>query len=191
MVTPSSTAFGTRSKFMHTWVGRVGMVSGVISFVLGAFLSWSRLGKVGEGGTSLGFALPISIGGIAQLFSQYNGYMAIKKYKLLKQDIETQREEGKRNRVSKKEQIKRAQDIEVLQIEQRKALRLHIGNMISLFVSACGIPAGIRLAELATGGKDGLATVVAIVAVIGVLNKIAYRYMRAMKPELIVSSHLD
>jgi hypothetical protein len=189
LFTPSSsTVFGVRAKFRHEWIGRLGLMAGVVSFTLGAFLSWSRLGKVGEGGTTLGFALPITIGGILQLNSQYNGFIAIRRYKKLSQDIRALTNGGKNDRTSNEQQPQRANELEDLQVEQRKALRLHIGHMIGLFVSACGIPAGIRLAELATGRKDGMATTIAIFSVIGVLNMIANRYMRMMKPNLLERS---
>jgi hypothetical protein len=43
--------------------------------------------------------------------------------------------------------------------------------MISLFVLACGIPAAVRFGELLSRTKDGLTTLMAILAVIGVLTK--------------------
>lgn len=188
MFTPSCTfPWGKRrmlARLVHEWVGRIGFVAGVISFVLGAFLSWWRLGKVGEGGTKLGFALPISIGGILQLAAQYNGFISIRKYKRLTQEIaELAQDQDQNDCTSKELQGRQAQELENLKVEQRKALRLHIGHMVTLFVNACGIPAGIRLVELASGGREGLMITVAIFAAIGILNMLANYYMRIMKPK--------
>jgi hypothetical protein len=165
---------------LHTWMGRLGMVAGTISFVVGAFLAWSRLGYTGVGGTTLAFSLPITIGGIAQLQAQYSGYTAIRRYQHLKHEIAQ-----KVSTLDSHSTNKTPQEIQDLAIEQRKALRLHIGNMITLFAAACGIPAGIRLAELITGGRGGISTVLAILVMIGVLQALGVWYMAAMKPDML------
>lgn len=187
--TPSfKNIFGKSSIFMHIWIGRIGMVAGIISFSLGAFLAWSRLGLDTVGGTTLAFALPITIGGIAQLSAQYNGYLAIRQYKSLGNEIDVKLRQAEDVSVSKEQKVYVMDEIEIMKSLQRKALRKHIGNMISLFVSACGIPAGIRLAELVTGGSDGVATIFAIVAIIVTLSLIGIRYMNMMLPDLSVES---
>lgn len=180
--------FGKSSKFMHVWVGRIAMVAGIISFSLGAFLAWSRLGLDTVGGTTLAFALPITIGGIAQLNAQYNGYFAIRQFKSLENDINVKLRQTEEPAVPKERKAYLTEEINILKLSQRKALRKHIGNMISLFVSACGIPAGIRLAELMTGGSDGVATMFAIVSIIMVLSFIGIRYMNMMMPDLSIES---
>jgi hypothetical protein len=169
---------------LHTWMGRLGLLAGTLSFVVGAFLAWSRLGYTGVGGTTLAFSLPITIGGIAQLQAQYNGYMAIRRYQRLKDEIALKL--STLEPISTNEtKTRHTQEIQDLAIQQRKALRLHIGNMISLFAAACGIPAGIRLAELITGGRDGISTVLAILAAIGFLQVLGVWYMAAMKPDML------
>jgi hypothetical protein len=181
--TPSFTFLTIPFKNMHIWVGRIGLLAGVVSFSLGAFLAWSRLGLQSVGGTTLGFALPITIGGVAQLSAQYNGYKAIRQYKTLNEEITARTKDYQQTHISKEKEALRVQ-LEALTLFKQKALRNHIGNMISLFVSACGIPAGIRLAELATGEKNEVATIFAIVAVIGVLSLVASRYMKLVISEI-------
>lgn len=180
LFTPSFTVFGKPSLFLHTWVGRVGMVAGLISFPLGAFMAWSRLGKAGVGGTNLGFSIPITIGGFAQVVTQYFGYRAIRKYKKIKNEIAMR--SINLAVASKEEKSKLDNEIEQLHVEKDRALRFHIGNMIGLFASACGIPAGMRLAEVVTGSKDGVATLVTILAFIGALTMIGSRYTAIMMP---------
>jgi hypothetical protein len=192
MFTPSFTnIFGKSSKFMHIWVGRVGMVAGIISFSLGAFLAWSRLGVDTVGGTTLAFAIPITIGGIAQLNAQYNGYLAIRQYKSLEKEIAIKIQQTEDISISKEQKIYLIDETNNMRLSQRKALRKHIGNMISLFVSACGIPAGIRLAELVTGGSDGVVTIFAIMTIIVALSLIGVRYVNMMLPELSAESNVS
>jgi hypothetical protein len=189
MFTPSFTVFGKPSKLMHTWVGRIGLIAGIISFSLGAYLAWSRYGLETVGGTTLAFALPITIGGIAQLSAQYYGYIAIRQYKSIAQEVQNKIRHTDENLLTKEHKDDSDHDLNRLRVAQRSALRKHVGNMVSLFVSACGIPAGIRLAELVTGGNDGIATVAAILLVIGVLSWIGIRYMNIMMPD--VSSDIN
>lgn len=191
MFTPSfKNIFGKTCKFMHVWVGRVGMVSGIISFSLGAFLAWSRLGLDTVGGTTLSFTVPITIGGLAQLWAQYNGYFAIRRYKSLESDITVKLRQIEEISVSNEQKEFLMEELKLLKISQRTALRQHIENMISLFVMACGIPAGIRLAEFVTGGSDGIATIIAIVTIIVALSLIGMRYMNMMMPDVSVESEV-
>ena len=181
LFTPSFTLLGKPSKFMHIWVGRTGLIAGIFSFSIGAFLAWTRLGLESVGGTTLGFALPITIGGIAQIFAQYNGYKAIRLYKSLKEEILIKTQASHEIHTSKDEQYILSMELDVLKLNQQKALGNHIGNMISLFVTACGIPAGIRIAEL-IGGKNDLVTVSSVIAVIVGFGFLASRYMKMMIP---------
>lgn len=161
------------TKLLHRWIGRFGLVSGLVSFSLGAFLAWSRLGIVGAGSTTLGFAVPITIGGILQLQCEYKGFRAIRTYKALQDEIEKIQEDGR-----SKDQHR----IETLVADQKKALRTHIGYMISLFVCACGIPAGIRLAEFLARGDEGVVGTVALLSVIGLLQYLSGLYIRKLVP---------
>lgn len=131
----------------HTWVGRVGMVSGIVSFVLGVWMSWTRLGQ----STTVSFSLPITIGGLLQINAQYRGYVAIREYK----------------------EKKLAGDCSGP--EQQALLRSHIGNMVSLFIMACGIPAALRLSE-ALAPNETLA-VFGLVAIIVGFQSLASKYV--------------
>jgi hypothetical protein len=187
LFTPSFMFFGKPSKLVHTWVGRTGLGAGIISFSLGAFLAWSRIGLDGVEGTTVSWALPITIGGIFQLFAQYFGYKAIRLYKSLKEEISTRTREFQDSRISTDENAFRTQELNELKLTQRRALGNHIGNMIGLFVNACGIPAGIRMAEL-LGGQNDMITISIIVAMIGTFSMIVPRYMKLMMPEALNES---
>jgi hypothetical protein len=83
------------AKISHTWIGRLGLLSGIVSFSLGFFLAWSRLALLGSsstdddavvvGSTTLGFSIPITIGGILQIVCEVQGFRAIRKFKRIKQ----------------------------------------------------------------------------------------------------------
>ena len=182
LITPSI------ARLAHIWFGRLGLISGIISFSLGAFLAWSRLAlseatKL-EGSTTLGFAIPITIGGILQIVSEVIGYGAIRKYQRLTAELQDTTKllpEGYR---------------QSLRLQQYEALKLHISSMLGLFVMACSIPAGIRLAAYISGGsEDGLLPTALIILIIVILQKISNRYVQQMIPpppnsQELTSSHL-
>jgi hypothetical protein len=88
--------FGVQSKMMHIWVGRIGLIAGILSVSFGMYLTWSRLGLPTEnGGTTLGFSIPITIGGICQLIAEYNGYFSIRLYQTLRHEIEAKLQQSK------------------------------------------------------------------------------------------------
>jgi hypothetical protein len=167
---------------MHIWMGRLGLVAGTIGFAIGAVLAWSRLGQAGM---DLSFVVPITIGSIGQMWAQYYGYVAIRRYQRLKREIANKCATHERQLDSTREQNElHEQVIQALQVEQREALRYHIENMISLFVFACGIPASVRLGELLSGAKDGIPATMAILAVIGVLSVLGCWYIKTIEPAL-------
>jgi hypothetical protein len=187
-VTPSVFSWSWRgmtwtSRWMHIWMGRLGLVAGTIGFAIGAVLAWSRLGHAG---TDLSFVVPITIGGIGQMWAQYYGYVAIRRFQSLKREIADKCASHVRQEATctREQNELHEQEIQALQVEQREALRSHIENMISLFVFACGIPASVRIGALLSGAKDGVATTIAILAVIGVLNVLGYWYIKKMEPTL-------
>ena len=69
-----------------------------------------------------------------------------------------------------------------LEEKKYKALCNHVGWMLNLFVMACSIPAGIRLAQTITGQDDGMIVTAAILVIIFGLNSIAIRYVNKMMP---------
>ena len=176
------------SRLAHVWVGRVGLISGIISFSLGAFLAWSRLVLSEEtnveGSTTLGFAIPITIGGMLQIVCEVIGYRAIRKYQHTAQELQD-------NSKTMAEDYRQS-----LELQKHEALKLHISSMLGLFVMACSIPAGIRLAVYISGGnEDGLLPTALIIIIIVILQKISNRYVHRMVPPLpnsqdLVSSHL-
>lgn len=177
VVTPfmSPTAF-----FLHTWVGRVGLVSGVISFATGAYMAWSRLttDPTVVGGVTLGFSIPITIGGILQILCEVKGYQAIREYR----EIHTQ--------LSSTKATSSSTTSDKLKQQQHDALCQHIGWMINLFVMACSIPAGIRLASLIAGTEDGILPTVLIIAIIFALQSIGSRFYAKMMKTMPKSKSL-
>jgi hypothetical protein len=166
LVTPS---LHPMARACHTWVGRLGLISGIVSFSLGAYIAWSRLTSDPSvvGGTTLSFAIPITIGGILQLICEVKGFRAIREFKQIRIQLAENSSLG---------------EITSLQERQRAALVKHIGYMLSLFVMACSIPAGIRLAERITGRKDGMILTAVILGIIFGLNAIGSRYGDKMLP---------
>jgi hypothetical protein len=167
LVTPSI------HRTAHVWMGRFGLWSGGISFTLGAYLAWSRLtldenNRV-QGSTTLGFAIPITVGGILQIYCEVVGYRAIRQYQKLRQDFIKHPTIPNEQRTA-------------LQNQLHTALKTHISCMLGLFVLACSIPAGIRLAISMAGTDDGLLPVLLIVLMVGVLQKIATRYGEILCP---------
>jgi hypothetical protein len=129
LITPST--FNGKAYVWHVWIGRVGMISGLISFILGAYCAWwpYRINR-----PSFGFSIGITIGGISQIAAQCFGYTAIRRYQALKakiNELEMQDQQGN--------------EIESFKLQRDSALRFHVGSMVLLFVVACGIPAGMRL----------------------------------------------
>jgi len=72
-----------------------------------------------------------------QILTQKNGYNAIRRFGRLKLEVEAMEKANKRGEV-----------LDKLKEEKEGALRSHIYNMVCLFVAACGIPAGLRLADM-------------------------------------------
>eukprot|EP00978_Attheya_sp_CCMP212_P002037 scaffold4181_cov31-Attheya_sp.AAC.2 len=69
-----------------------------------------------------------------------------------------------------------------LEEQKEAALKTHIGYMLNLFVMACSIPAGIRLAGSIAGSEDGLLPTILIIAIVFGLQSIANRYMHKIFP---------
>jgi hypothetical protein len=120
----------------HSWVGRIGNMSGLASFVAGAFCAWwpwrPHL-------PSRSFAIGITIGGIFQVAGQIDGYKAIQKYQHLKTEIQN---------IDSGPNQQGDEDKKLSLIAQRDAaLKAHVFNMIGVFAAGCGCPAGIRLLQ--------------------------------------------
>jgi hypothetical protein len=183
------------AKISHTWIGRLGLLSGVVSFSLGLFLAWSRLALMGSasstgcdasvvGSTTLGFAIPITIGGILQIMCEVQGFRAIRKFKRLKQHLEEASRPSNSSNTTMDQEEKKS-----LEEQKEAALKTHIGYMLSLFVMACSIPAGIRLSGSIAGSEDGLLPTIMIIAIVFALHSIANRYMGKMIPSLPSSNN--
>jgi hypothetical protein len=143
ILTPGS---GGWKRFSHVWLGRLGMLLGIGGFVSGLYLVWGPIPAEQPFGTI------ISLGGCLQLFSQVQGFRAIRNYHRVEATTD-------------------ASDPASVAQRREAFLKAHIGYMTSLFVMACGIPAAIRLTE----GKG----LVAILVVIYALQTLAGRFTKA------------
>ena len=128
LLTPSK--FKGAARLFHIWIGRIGLVLGVMGFITGAILVWF----IYDSTENWGFSLGITFGGIQQMIAQYRGYKAIRSFSNIKAQISS----GK---------YKDKEELIALQDEQDKQLSIHIENMVALFIMACGIPALIRISE--------------------------------------------
>ena len=167
LFTPS-TLFG-KTKALHVWIGRLGLIFGYISFAAGAYCAWwpGRGDKLPD----LGFAIGITVGGIAQVNAQTAGYRGIQKFKELKvQILELQRVDHKKTKTAEINELCKRKD---------DALRIHIFNMVGLFVAACGIPAGIRFAVVLGWGDSLLGLIVPVVLLNGMVNPFATSYLKS------------
>ena len=132
LFTPST--LNGKARPWHVWIGRVGMVSGLVSFGFGLYCAWWPYRPVTP---PFGFSIGITIGGVAQISTQRAGYQAIQRFYVLKAKVK-EMEEATGESV----------ELETLKEQKETALRTHVFNMVALFVSACGIPAGMRIAEM-------------------------------------------
>lgn len=197
LVTPSciNVCTGQPSKTIHIWVGRIAMITGIISFILGVYVTWSRLNLPKElGGTDLRFGIPMTIGGIFQLVLQYHGYYAIRLYQSLGREIEYKVQHQQHMNadavvsVTIQQQQQQYSELYELKLLQRNALQKHIGCMICLFVGACGIPASVRLADIITGGhgKD----IISIIIILFLIGVITVWYINIMTPKDPIHNNL-
>mmetsp|Transcript_21123 Transcript_21123/g.38218 ORF Transcript_21123/g.38218 Transcript_21123/m.38218 type:complete len:237 (+) Transcript_21123:40-750(+) len=128
IMTPS--ALDGAARPFHIWIGRSGLVLGVIGFITGFVLVWF----IYDFTQNLGWSIGITSGGIAQMQLEFMGYRAIRRFQKIKAQI------GACKYTNEEELI-------ALQDEQDAQLKIHVQSMINLFVLACGIPALMRICE--------------------------------------------
>ena len=167
LVTPS--AFCGKARPWHVWVGRVAMVSALFGLVSGFVLTWMEfIQQHGDEPHELGDSIGISVGGAGQLWAITFGYKAIRKYQRLGKIKQTLQQENELKDGEEKEQ--QTKSIAELQEEQDEALKVHIQQMIFLFVLACGIPALMRIAEFVGRRQTwGFALMFPLLIVIGII----------------------
>ena len=166
LLTPST--IGGKARPWHIGVGRFAMIGGLFGIVFGYWKSWIPFGA-----TPMSFAIPISIGGIAQLIAQIVGYKSIKEFQRLKSQIEEMEASG----------IDSSVELDDLKVEKEKALKGHIFAMIVLFAAACGVPGAVRVAEL-FGKMQLILLIVFNVSLQAMSNPFALSYLkRSANPE--------
>lgn len=147
------------AKTFHVWIGRIGLVMGVVGFLSGFTLTWTRIA-----GDDWGFSISITAGGVLQMYAQTRGYVAIKMYQAHQQEL-TRNTGGELFSSGVREELELARD---------EALKQHIFYMIVLFVMACGIPGIIRFIE--AEGLDG--AIWPILVALGLFNMLTIAYSR-------------
>jgi len=128
LLTPSS--LGGAARPFHVWIGRGGLLLGVIGFLTGAVLTWF----IYDYTQSWGFSIGITYGGLEQMRAQFSGYRAIRRFQKVKAQIDAC-------------EYVDNEELCALQDEQDEHLGNHVEYMINLFLLACGIPAMIRIVE--------------------------------------------
>jgi len=131
LITPR--CFNGRARPFHVWIGRFGLILGVVGFVSGVIVTW----VVNDYTQNMGFSIGITIGGILQMYLQTSGYVSIRHFTKIREQILTS-------------EYKNKEELYALEDEQDTHLIRHISSMINLFVFACGVPAIMRL-ELPLG----------------------------------------
>ena len=144
LLTPS--ALGGAARNFHIWIGRVGLVLGVIGFVSGFYMVWFEHFDDTQD-SDMGFKIGITIGGFSQMQAQIVGIRAIKLFQKTKARLQA----GEYATPEEKRELEDAQDHHLI---------MHVANMASLFAMACGIPALIRITE--TIGQAYLVPLIAL-----------------------------
>mmetsp|Transcript_54116 Transcript_54116/g.114971 ORF Transcript_54116/g.114971 Transcript_54116/m.114971 type:complete len:231 (+) Transcript_54116:52-744(+) len=122
----------TKSRPFHVWIGRFGLVLGVVGFITGFVLVWF----INNFRQNYGFSIGITYGGMAQMQLEFVGYRAIRRFQKIKAQIAAC-------------EYKSEQELLALQDEQDAQMKVHVQSMMNLFVLACGIPALMRICDAA------------------------------------------
>ena len=168
LITPSTPKYGK----WHSAVGKVGMVSGFTSFVLGFYCTWLRGAEVDPG-----FQIGITIGGIAQVVSQVTGWRAIRRYKLICNQIDVLRNGKTADRAGRDKDDSDEARAKLIS-EKESALKDHVYSMVSLYVAACGSPAMIRLIDNVFPNAGVVGLVGAVVGLSKVVEPFANTYLQ-------------
>lgn len=148
LVTPSV------NRLLHIWVGRTGLVFGILGFFTGLYMVLSP-----KYATGAFFGVAITIGGVFQMVSQYLGFTSIREFQSVRKQLDQQNP-------SNADLIL----VEQLQEQRKRLLRNHIGYMLGVFVLACGIPAILRVASDA--GQDNAIAIVAAIFIAQLVCKL-------------------
>jgi hypothetical protein len=183
-----------RHRASHAWVGRIGLAAGAVGFAFGVaaiVARWEELDK--------GFALGITFGGLMQVRLQYRGYMAIREYRRIKDELQsnaTRIDALSTNATMSADQDNGATSPQTatatqasspaskltLRERQQEHLRTHVSCMIGLFVNACGTPAAMRAADRLAGAlspRAAAASPILLVTALFLLYALQKSYKRA------------
>lgn len=165
LITPS--CFNGNARKYHIWVGRIGMIAGLISFAFGIFCAWY---PHRENKPPRGFSIGISIGGVGQIVLQVGGYLLIRKYQEIGRILETMNNEESvtTSTINEVRSSSVAKDtwqkstpscnedqVDKLKEARKEALIGHVICMVILFATACGSPALMRfLSAVDMPGSD-------------------------------------
>lgn len=167
LITPTTFSW---ARGFHVWVGRIGLVLGVMGFITGVILEWSNLDP-----DELGGAIGVTVGGTIQMTAQFFGYRAIKRHQRFKKElaeiIARHGLDGDDSDIDKK-------NIDDLREKRDAALISHVYNMLGVFLLGCGIPSMNRLPFKQHGWIYYLLIVVFVVVMM-VWGKVIERRIRA------------
>ena len=134
---------GPTYKWLHVIAGRIAVVVGAISAILGFITVWYL-----EYEGASGFAIGISIGGVLQLWASGMGWYHIRKYLEYKKQLDTDDDLSM--------ELSEVRIIDI-QNKMKKHINAHIRFMTFFFFGGCLIPAVMRLPQM-TGTVDIVGT---------------------------------
>lgn len=150
LMTPSTTFdFGGKqsARPFHIYIGRAGMIGGIASTISGLYLTWfARASPIS--------AISRTVAEMVLSTIQIVGYIAIKRYQTLKQEIakiQNNEEEAEENATGNSRNDDATSTacgvghLEQLEVKCIAALRVHIVCMIGIFVVPCSGAAFLRL----------------------------------------------
>jgi hypothetical protein len=176
LFTPSTLKYG---KELHTIIGKIGMVSGFVSFTLGFYCSWLRPVT-----PPLSFSIGITIGGIAQIVSQIVGWRAIQNFQRISNEEQKLWNDGNAQRDPQK--------LADLEGKKRASLMTHVYNMVALYTVACGAPALLRATGMVFPGRMGVSGLLVSVVFLNLLVKpFGDTYLHKEKGKIRVAMESD
>jgi hypothetical protein len=155
LFTPSTLPNGRK---VHTTIGKIGMISGLVSFALGFYCAWLRPVT-----PPLSFSIGITVGGVAQVISQIVGWKAIRNYQRYSTESQELLEAG--------DHAQNANRLAELERKKRASLTMHVYNMVALYTVACGAPALLRITGMILPEGMGVPGLVGSVVFLNLLVK--------------------
>jgi hypothetical protein len=178
-------------SYCHIWIGRIGMIGGVIGYIFGLYCCWLPFRSVPL--PPLSFSIPISIGGFLQVNGQYQGYQSIRRFQSITKQIEGNNAMAVVENTTNDNYVSSYQgssndDLSLLSSssliqQQQNELTNHITHMIGVFVFGCGIPGMIRFIGMVL--PNLAENIMTYIIAIALLHVFVYCYVRRMVTSMI------